>query len=58
VIGRSTVAADKLNRESFVAALPKLPQQLQVRFWDDLPGPELAARLENWTAVRSCSSTA
>ena len=46
VIGRSTVAADKLNRESFVAALPKLPQQLQVRFWDDLPGPELAARLE------------
>jgi len=33
VIGRSTVPADKANRDSFVAALPGLPLQLKVTFW-------------------------
>ena len=46
VIGRTTVAADRANRESFAAALPGLPTQLKVTFWDDLPLSELQTRLE------------
>ena len=46
VIGRTSVAADKANRDSFVAALPGLPAQLKVTFWDDLPLSQLQARLE------------
>jgi PAS domain S-box-containing protein len=46
VIGRTSVAADKANRDSFVAALPRLPSQLKVTFWDDLPLSQLKARLE------------
>ncbi|MEN6317374.1 MAG: PAS domain S-box protein [Syntrophaceae bacterium] len=46
VIGRTSVAADKYNHDSFVAALPGLPPQLKVTFWDDLPVSELKMRLE------------
>lgn len=46
VIGRTTVAADRYNRDSFIAALPRVPSHLKVTFWDDLPGPELKSRLE------------
>lgn len=46
VIGRTSVAADKHNRDSFVAALPGLPPQLKVTFWDDLTLSELKTRLE------------
>jgi PAS domain S-box-containing protein len=46
VIGRASVAADKYNRDSVVASLPRLPHQLEVTFWDDLPVPQLRARLE------------
>ena len=46
VLGRTSVAADKANRDSFVAALPRLPAQLGVSFWDDLPLAALQARLE------------
>ncbi len=45
VIGRTTVAADKANRDSFVAALPTLPPRIKVTFWDDIPIPELKARI-------------
>jgi len=46
VIGRTSVAADRYNRDSFIASLPRLPSHLKVTFWDDLPGPELKSRLE------------
>jgi len=46
VIGRTSVAADRYNRDSFAADLPGLPTQLTVTFWDDLPISELEARLE------------
>ena len=46
VIGRTSVAADKYNRDSFVAALARLPRQLTVTFWDDLPLSELRTRLD------------
>jgi hypothetical protein len=46
VIGRTSVAADKHNRDSFVAAMPGIPSRLKISFWDDVPGPELRARLE------------
>lgn len=46
VVGRTSVAADKYNRDSFVAALPDLPPQVKVAFWDDLPILELRTRLE------------
>jgi len=45
VLGRTSVPADKANRDSFAAALPALPTQLKISFWDDLPLPELQARL-------------
>ncbi len=45
VLGRTSVPADKANRDSFAAALPALPAQLKISFWDDLPLPELQARL-------------
>ncbi|MHC1729637.1 MAG: PAS domain S-box protein [Syntrophobacteraceae bacterium] len=47
VIGRTSVRADKYNRDCFVAALPKLPPRLKVTFWDDLPLSELQTRLKN-----------
>ncbi len=46
VIGRTSVAADRHNRDSFVAAAPGIPSHLKVSFWDDVPGPELRTRLE------------
>ena len=45
VIGRTSVAADRVNRDSFAAALPGLPAPLKVSFWDDLPLSELQTRL-------------
>ncbi len=45
VLGRTSVPADKANRDSFAAALPALQAQLKISFWDDLPLPELQARL-------------
>ncbi|HOI15261.1 MAG TPA: PAS domain S-box protein [Geobacteraceae bacterium] len=45
VIGRTTVTADKANRDSFASALPGLPLGTTFTFWDDLPLPELRARL-------------
>jgi len=54
VIGRTRVAADRANRNSFVAALPSLPPDLKVTFWDDLPVSVMKARLEglgNGTAI-------
>jgi PAS domain S-box-containing protein len=46
VVGRTSVAADRHNRDSFVAAVPGIPSRLKVSFWDDVPGPELRTRLE------------
>jgi two-component system, cell cycle sensor histidine kinase and response regulator CckA len=46
VIGRTSVAADKYNRDSFVAALPGLPARIQVIFWDDLPASELKVKMK------------
>ena len=46
VVGRTSVAADKYNHYSFVAALPRLLPQVKVTFWDDLPLSELRARLD------------
>jgi len=46
VIGRTSVAADKANRDSFTAALHGQPARLKVTFWDDLPLSELRARLK------------
>jgi len=46
VIGRTSVPADKANRDSFTAALSDLPSQLKVRFWDDFPLQELKTKLE------------
>ena len=34
VIGRTSVAADIANRDSFEAALPAIPAQLKVTFWE------------------------
>jgi len=45
VIGRTRVAADKANRDSFAAALTRRPD-IPVTFWDDLPVSELQTRLE------------
>ena len=50
VIGRTSVAADKANRDSLVDALPFLPSRIKVFFWDDLPLPALRSRLEKLTA--------
>lgn len=47
VIGRTSVRADKYNRDCFVAAMPGLPPRLRVTFWDDLPISELKSRLTN-----------
>lgn len=41
VVGRTSMAADKANRDSFVAALPRLPPDLKIEFWDDLSLMEL-----------------
>ncbi len=46
VIGRTSVAADKANRDSFLASLPALPPHLKITFWDDLPMPRLKVNLE------------
>jgi PAS domain S-box-containing protein len=46
VIGRTSVAADRANRDSVTAVLPGLSSRVKVTFWDDLPLPELKARLE------------
>jgi len=46
VIGQTKVAADKYNRDGFVAALPKLPSRIRIDFWDDLATPELSAKLK------------
>ncbi len=46
VIGQTKVAADKYNRDGFVAALPKLPSRIQVDFWDDLTTTELSTKLK------------
>ncbi len=46
VLGRTSVAADKYNRDAFVANLQFLPAQIQVTFWDDPPYIELKERLE------------
>ncbi len=45
VIGRTRVAADKANRDSFAAALVGRPD-LPISFWDDLSVSELKTRLE------------
>ena len=45
VIGR-TSTADKHNRDSFIAALPGLPPQLKVTFWDDVTVSEVRVRME------------
>ena len=47
VIGRTSVAADKANRDSFAGALTELPPSLRVTFWDDLPLDELRGKLQN-----------
>ena len=47
VIGRTSVAADKANRDAFVEAMPRLPRGIAVSFWDDLPASELADRLQS-----------
>lgn len=46
IIGRTSVASDKANRDSFAAALPDLSAGVAVTFWDDVPMGGLRARLE------------
>lgn len=46
VIGRTSVAADKANRDAFAEAMPRLPQGITTSFWDDLPASELEDRLQ------------
>ncbi|MFH0976580.1 MAG: PAS domain S-box protein [Spirochaetota bacterium] len=47
VIGRTLVAADKLNKDTFKSSLHGLPPDLRVIFWDDLSKTELASRLKS-----------
>jgi len=46
VVSRTSVPADRYNRDSLVVKLPHLPSELKVTFWDDLPASELRVRLE------------
>jgi two-component system cell cycle sensor histidine kinase/response regulator CckA len=46
VIGRKSVAADKYNRDAFVASLPDLPSGIWVVFWDDFSNTELKTKLQ------------
>jgi PAS domain S-box-containing protein len=45
VIGRTT-ASDRYNRDAFIAALPGLPPQITVTFWDDLSAKDVSERLK------------
>ena len=45
VVGRTSVPADRANREAFVSAMREPPREVTVSYWDDLPVAELKERL-------------
>ena len=45
VIGRTTLPADRANREAFLSVLQTYKQSVKFIFWDDLPVGELRKRL-------------